>query len=541
MPARQVKNEYVTYAELVSDIEGGVLKIPDFQRDFDWGIERTLRLLDSLAKGYPIGSFLFWDTQEPYGSVRNIGGLALPDTPEGRDVTYVLDGQQRITSLYAAAKGAQIEGRAYRVYCDLSTDPSDGEFFSCHAGDPSRCVELSELIGPDQHIAYDRLAEEARPCFNRVRDAFRLSHWPVIRVKHQPLDVVCEMFERLNRGGMELDTFDIMVAKTWTPDFSLRERCDEVARALENKGFGRAADTTILQAVAAQLVGSIKEREILRIKREEIISAWDSATEAVRHAVDFVRQTLGVPGIRLLPYPAVLVVLSFFFRKRGLVAPDRRQAERLMQYYWRAGFQERYGSNPSSTVPEDFRLVEDVAASRPAEVPVQWPVTWEEVRDAQLRLGSAFCRTLLSLLAHEGPVDLRNGSRVVLDNQYLAQANSRHYHHVFPKAWLARVGLSEAANSLANIMLVPAQANLRIGAKPPSSYMRDFQRKAGPSWSRWLQRHLITAAGAKALMEDDFGAFVSARAKAMARKANKAQGLSNQEVRRLITEWEDEE
>jgi hypothetical protein len=278
MPVGQVKNEYVTYAELVSEIESGALKIPDFQRDFDWGIERTLKLLDSLAKGYPIGSFLFWDTQEPYGSIRNIGGLPLPDTPEGKDVTYVLDGQQRITSLYAAAKGAQIEGRSYRVYCDLSAASADGELFSCHQGDMSACVELAELIGSDQHLAYQRLAENVRPRFNEVREAFRLSQWPVVRVRHQPLDVVCEMFERLNRGGMELGTFDIMVAKTWTPDFNLRERCEDLARDLEGKGFGRPGETTILQAVAVQLVASIKEKDLLRIKREEIVAAWDEAT-----------------------------------------------------------------------------------------------------------------------------------------------------------------------------------------------------------------------------------------------------------------------
>jgi hypothetical protein len=296
-----------------------------------------------------------------------------------------------------------------------------------------------------------------------------------------------------------------------------------------------------LQAVAVQLVASIKEKDLLRIKREEIVAAWDEATESVRHAVDFIRQALGVPGVRLLPYPAVLVVASHFYHKRKLAAPDRGQAQRLEQYYWRVGLQERYGSNPSSTVPEDLKLAEQIAGARPGEVPIEWPVTWEEVRDTQLRLGSAFCRTLLSLLAHEGPVDLRNGSRVVLDNQYLAQANSRHYHHVYPKAWLAKQGLTDMANSLANVMLVPAQANLRIGAKPPSAYMKEFRKKAGEAWPRWLQRHLITPAAANALMEDDFVGFIQRRARAIARKANRAQGLSDQEARRLVAEWGEEE
>ena len=80
-------------------IEQGELKVPQFQREFVWSIEASSKLMDSIVKGYPIGAFTFWKTKDRLRSVRNIGGLALPDSPTNDFVNYVLDGQQRITSM----------------------------------------------------------------------------------------------------------------------------------------------------------------------------------------------------------------------------------------------------------------------------------------------------------------------------------------------------------------------------------------------------------------------------------------------------------
>ena len=98
-----------TYPSLISDIEKGILKIPQFQRDFVWTREKSAKLLDSIFKGYPIGTFILWKTKESLRSIRNLGNANLPVTPEGDYIQYVLDGQQRLTSLFASIKGLKIE------------------------------------------------------------------------------------------------------------------------------------------------------------------------------------------------------------------------------------------------------------------------------------------------------------------------------------------------------------------------------------------------------------------------------------------------
>ena len=86
---------------LLSRIRDGDIKIPAFQRGFVWNQEQVIDLLDSIYHNYPVGSILFWSSNDRLRSSRNIGGLKLPDRDPEYPVNYVLDGQQRLSSIYA--------------------------------------------------------------------------------------------------------------------------------------------------------------------------------------------------------------------------------------------------------------------------------------------------------------------------------------------------------------------------------------------------------------------------------------------------------
>ncbi|HEC1786220.1 TPA: DUF262 domain-containing protein, partial [Campylobacter lari] len=97
------------YEDIIRNINEGFYQIPKFQRDFVWKKEQVAKLIDSLIKGFPIGSFILWKTKERLRSLKKIGNYFLNDIKEGDFVLYVLDGQQRMTSLYLAINGVQIE------------------------------------------------------------------------------------------------------------------------------------------------------------------------------------------------------------------------------------------------------------------------------------------------------------------------------------------------------------------------------------------------------------------------------------------------
>ena len=110
---RRISPQTCQFPDLISKIKQGLIKIPVFQREFIWQMDKTVLLLDSISRRYPIGTFPFWQTSDFMNTLRNIGNLDLADPPLGYPVQYVLDGQQRITSLYAAMNSVEVNGQPY--------------------------------------------------------------------------------------------------------------------------------------------------------------------------------------------------------------------------------------------------------------------------------------------------------------------------------------------------------------------------------------------------------------------------------------------
>src|SRR5687767_6552514 len=138
------------YTNLLNEIEKGEVKIPQFQRDFVWTVQKSAALLDSIIKGYPIGTFIFWATKERLRSVRDLGGIKLPDPKEGEVVSFVLDGQQRLTSLFAILKGLKVtrstgvEDDFSEVFVDLQAKTDEQIVTTDLEGKhPSQCIRLT--------------------------------------------------------------------------------------------------------------------------------------------------------------------------------------------------------------------------------------------------------------------------------------------------------------------------------------------------------------------------------------------------------------
>ena len=120
VPKQAPKPEVERIYKLVERIDDGDIKIPKFQRGFIWTEDQILYILESIYHGYPIGSLLFWLTKTPMREERNLGDFELPSTPEQYPRNYVLDGQQRLTSIYGVLKWKKPEtADKLNVYFDL--------------------------------------------------------------------------------------------------------------------------------------------------------------------------------------------------------------------------------------------------------------------------------------------------------------------------------------------------------------------------------------------------------------------------------------
>jgi len=284
----QPEPQGLTFSVLVNDIERGHIKIPQFQRDFVWSREKSAKLLDSILKGYPIGTFILWKTKESLRTVRNIGGASLPDTPAGDFTQHVLDGQQRLTSLYASIRGLRVQ-RDNRtddfseMYIDLNAD-GDQDIVSIapDGRDPASLIKVVDLLGagltalsafPAQY--HGRLEE-----YKRRLETYAFS---VVLVKEAPLEVATEIFTRINVTGKPLSVFEIMVAKTFDAarGFDLADEYDRLAEELRNVDYSTISPSVVLQAVSMMLTGECTRKDILGLPKTEFINVWPRAVDAI--------------------------------------------------------------------------------------------------------------------------------------------------------------------------------------------------------------------------------------------------------------------
>ena len=247
-----LQNVPVKYSDLISEIETGQVKIPQFQRKFVWSIKASAKLLDSIIKGYPIGTFIYWRTKERLRSVRNLGNIQLPEPTDGEYVNYVLDGQQRLTSLFASLKGVQItdeEGKESdysEMYIDLTAE-DDGEIIITDIADlhDNTFIKITDLMqGSLTKLA--SFPEEYHSILERYKKIIQSYNFSVINLKNAPIDVATEVFTRLNVGGKALTLFEIMVAKTYdaVQEFDLSEKYDELKEELSNSQYDTIPSAT---------------------------------------------------------------------------------------------------------------------------------------------------------------------------------------------------------------------------------------------------------------------------------------------------------
>ena len=525
-----IKPDSYQFPQLISKIELGLIKIPAFQREFVWSMDKTVFLLDSIARKFPIGTFLFWQTSDFMNSLRNIGNLDLADPPYGYPVQYVLDGQQRVTSLYAAMKSVEVNGQAYRICADLDSSERSEEVFLACESDGERYISLSDILGVHYGSIYKSLIDTRQKRLDEIRTSFLNYPFSFTLIEGGDLDIVCDLFERINNSGVELSVFDLLVARTWLPNdqnegFDLRASYIELRNGLDDVDFSDIPEPVVAQLAGALIKRGCTRRAILSIGRQEMRETWNDLTKSLRCAVDFIRKTLRIGTSRLLPYPSLLVSLAYFFFRNGMRYPDGNQTLWLTRYFYRNGLSWRLSSGTQSKLTEDLHLIDRCVVGDFDPFNTAAGVTPEDIRNTHLSVGSAYCKSLLCLLSARTPLDFRDGSDVNLQGRFLQRANSRQFHHVFPKAYMRGKAGAEEVNSIANIALIPADLNLRIGKQSPSRYLTPL-RDGNSNWSSTIESHAIENTAEDALFLDDFVRFVETRSKTLSRLANEVIGDS---------------
>ena len=513
-------------------------QIPTFQREVVWEKENVKKLWDSIYKFYPLGSILVWKTDIKLQNHRKIGGYIISDSDfERSEYKYILDGQQRTTSLLTSLYGGKIEGLGNfdpTIYIDLTIeDGSDEEDDEKHKKRFLYYDEISDKGGTfrrnkAQQEKYDeglivklldikedfgRIESKVQKCKNseyedydhpireRLRlikavfDSYRLSF---IELKGIQVSEVCQIFERINQEGKLLDIFDIVVAKTFRPDsgkndgFYLRDYINEL-RETNDSNFLQISDFDYLQIIAVLIRENIPEAKIKnitnthlnKIKTEQIQAIWEPAKKAILKTFDFFENTLNLKGPQLIPYRYLYLTLAYYFYEN-----DKPDYNFLKKYFWFYSFHEEELLKNTQHAVDHIKFLKRQKEDKEA-IFARFLINKDTLRKSSYSSKGRLSRAILSLYSSKQPKDWKYTDRKVqVDNMFFS-TDKPNLHHIFPTNYISNnPGKNQLDNnSLMNIAYLTQLTNLEISDKNPLSYIKEYDNNS--NFETVLKAHLI--------------------------------------------------
>ncbi|HWN71783.1 MAG TPA: DUF262 domain-containing protein [Haliangium sp.] len=339
--ARRPEAIAVAVEDLLEDVHAGRIRVPRFQRALKWKRNHVDLLLDSIYRGYPIGTLLFW--KKPAEAARVQLGPVFIDAPARQDALWVVDGQQRITSLAGVLTGP---------YEDVTADHT--LFFDLHEQSFQRASKrrrpLSHWLPLDRVVdsqalltwlhergeALDKSAVAAAiQLGKRVRE-YQVPAYVVETDDDQPLR---EIFARVNRGGQPLDESDVFQALHGGGEHR-PSGLDELADSLRATGFGNIDRDLILKAVLAVLGKELSLGFKKQLRPDDVPDALARTQAALERVIVFLRKDVGIPHVTLLPYQLPLITLARFFHLHPEPAP--RSLGLMARWLWRGAINGRH-------------------------------------------------------------------------------------------------------------------------------------------------------------------------------------------------------
>jgi len=562
-------------AELLGDIHKGLIQLPDFQRGWVWDDAHIRSLLASLSLAYPIGAVMLLETggDGVRFKPRLVEGVDIAEPPMPEKL--ILDGQQRLTSLYMSMlsgrpvptkndKGDQLI-RWYYFDVKKCLDP-DADRQDAILGVPedrvirsdfgrkvdldlsSREKEYAAGMVPMSlildHVGFQNWRNEFQAYFDYQKDkiqfiaAFEREIWqkfqqyklPVIELlRSTQKEAVCQVFEKVNTGGVTLSVFELVTATFAADDFSLRDDWTARDKRLHKEDLPVLEDidaTVFLTSVT--LLGSYrrylsapadqkpavscKRKDVLRLTLPEYKELADLIEKGFVKAAKLLLKEK-VFDLRSLPYSTQLIPLAATCAFLCDRFEQDSVKQKLARWYWCGVFGELYGGANETRFGLDLPDL------------VKWidggsdPRTISDANFSPTRLlslqtrGSAAYKGLTALLIQQGSRDFRNGDPIELTN-YFDEAVD--IHHVFPDDYCTKIGLPrEKWNSVVNKAPLTASTNRALGGHAPSVYIKSIVQKQSITDARFdecVRSHCIDPA---LLRGDDFEGFFRKRAIAL--------------------------
>jgi len=475
MPVDKTEREI---SALVGQIERGEIKLPEIQRGYVWKPTQVAKLVDSLYRGYPSGSLLFWQTDDAPQTRKAAIGSPVPQPAV--IPLYLLDGQQRVTSLHRVLTDHPQAAIVFNIENEKFQNQS-----AATAKDP-RWIKVYEVLKPgvDQWELVGEL-HKLNPDLAPNNISKRLQrlatipshkfHMEVLR--DFPYDEVTQIFVRVNSGGRPLRTSDLALATLSARWPGVLAKLEHEAAHWAQRGYGDVDVTFLTRALTGVVLGrglsAWSHARLVAATDEQLEQGWVTVQRGLRHLVPLLQNNLGASHSKLLPSMIVLLPLIVLLGEREDEHLNATSANGILYWLLLATIRNRYSGST------DTRLGQDIPAAR-SEEPVRQLLSNLGVTGAGLTVtsqdlvgrtvGSPFF-FLSFLVAKEA------GAKDWWDSIGISAAaegsQTLEYHHIHPQATLkghaARYNKVEI-NDLGNLAFISGKANRKISHRSPADY-----------------------------------------------------------------------
>lgn len=555
--------------EVLKDLQRGEIQLPDFQRNWTWDDKQIKSLLESVIRNFPINSIMLLECNAEntkFASRPIIGAENPPCKPQ----YLILDGQQRLTSLYGvffSDKSVTITNgkscKEFFYYVDMqkaldvvnNSANVEGLIISVPSSRKLKAKGVNlDLSTPEKEIAASMFP------LNKVFDsrkwlrAYEKSHgddvaeqfvdefeekiinkicaYKIVAIelnKNTSLEAVCKIFENVNRGGEKLGTFDLLTAifaANKTPEgksIALRKDFDEIKKIFSDQNLQILSIVEPIDffTALALLVSygnrsgknsvSCKSEDILNLSCNDYFDRKDDLTGGFAEAGKFLVEE-GIVAKKYLAYKPQLIPLAAVFTELNRTNKNNAVArKKIRQWYWCAVFTESYRDGASAQSARDFvQLMNWINRNKTPESIENIQINAADLLKVK-NLNSAIYKGIVAIIFQNGAKDFLAGRNMGSAANY---ADGIEIHHIFPKKYCDAHGFpKDKYDSIANKTLIMRATNRTIGDDPPSVYLEKIQRKTGlndEEINEILECHFIDAELCRA---DNFDAFIVARAK----------------------------
>jgi hypothetical protein len=484
-------------AAILDQIDSGSVLLPEFQRGYVWNRDQVRGLMRSLYRGYPVGGLLTWETQADGSLVRGEAAA----TPALR--VLILDGQQRITSLYGITRGQPpifFQGDE-KAFSGLRFNVED-EAFQFYAPakmrDDPRWIDVTSLFtqGLERHISALNGHPDTQPRIvtymerlSRLRQVLeRDFHEERITGEDKTVDVVVDIFNRVNSGGTKLSKGDLALAKKCAHWPEARAAMRIHLDQWEEEGFSFNLDW-LLRNTAAVATGRAEFSFLDNVEVADFKKALEASAKYIGQFLDVAAGRLGLDHDRVLMGRYAFPVVCHLLHQADGHFADFAETDRVLYWYIHSALWGRFAGSTETVLNQDYDTASRSGISGLISSLERW-------RGGNLSIdgqdfegfgkGSRFYPLLYLLTRVQGARDF--GSGLPLHSHLLGYLTSLQIHHIFPKAVLYEAGYGRSqVNAVANFCFLTQDANLAIGKRKPEDYFGEVEAKHPDALaSQWI-------------------------------------------------------